>query len=326
MDTENKHIDPLELLPKYFAGETTPDERRQVDDWLLADKNNRAEFEAFEKLWNITGKAPADGDINLDAEWQKLELAIIPSTTKTISLVRIIQMAAAVVLISALAFVGLKMSTLKTEKAPVAQLSTIRLPDGTIVSVNAGSKITYRKGFGLTHRNLALKGEAYFEVINNRVLPFIISTGDVSIKVTGTKFNVKSYKNQSEIKVTVTEGTVTLYETRQPSKEAKLIAGETGTFDKAMKVVKKQPVLNLNDIAWKTRIMDFNNTSLSEVAEILENTYHYKVIVDPGVQHCPITVRFENQDLSSVLTVLKSTLDLIINTDGDRIIIKGRGC
>jgi hypothetical protein len=49
-------------------------------------------------------------------------------------------------------------------------------------------------------------------------------------------------------------------------------------------------------------------------------------MVDPGVQHCPITLHFENQELSSVLKVLKSTLDLTITIDGNRIIINGNGC
>jgi transmembrane sensor len=326
MESENKHIDPTGLLPEYFAGEATPEERRLVDDWLSADSRNRQEFEAFEKLWNITGKASAKGDINLDVEWQRMESVITPARVKTISMVRILQMAASIVLLSALAFIGLKITGVKSEKAPVAELSTISLPDGSVISLNAGSKISYKKGFGLTHRDISLKGEAYFEVKNNTALPFIIETSEASIKVTGTKFNVKAYKDKSEIRVTVTEGSVELYETGQPAKEATLRAGETGTFDKTMKVIKKQAVLNLNDIAWKTRIMDFSNTPLAEVGDILSNTYHTEVVIDPAVQHCSITVRFENQDLPAVLTVLKSTLDLSITTDGDRIIIRGNGC
>jgi len=163
-------------------------------------------------------------------------------------------------------------------------------------------------------------------VAKNTSLPFVISAGDASIRVTGTKFNVRAYKDQDEIRVTVTEGKVSLYETGQSAKEAILSAGETGTFNRAMKVVKKQPVLDMNDIAWKTRIMDFQNASLSEVAAVLENTYHRKVSVDPSVELCPLTVRFENQELAPVLNVLQSTLDLTITEDGNHILISGTGC
>jgi len=59
---------------------------------------------------------------------------------------------------------------------------------------------------------------------------------------------------------------------------------------------------------------------------VLENTYHRKVSVDPSVQLCPLTVRFENQELAPVLNVLQSTLDLTITEDGNHILISGTGC
>jgi ferric-dicitrate binding protein FerR (iron transport regulator) len=72
--------------------------------------------------------------------------------------------------------------------------------------------------------------------------------------------------------------------------------------------------------------MDFHNTTLSEVAAVLENTYHRKVWVDPAVRLCPLTVRFENQQLTPVLNVLRSTLDLTITVEDTHIVIKGDGC
>ena len=319
-------MDPVGLLPKYFAGEATPEEQRVIDDWLSADEKNRTEFDAFSKLWNITGKVQPGDEINLEKEWRLLEKEISPARVKKISLVRILQIAASVLLVSVLGFAGLKYAGMKSEKAPAAEFSTLKMSDGTIISLNAGSRITYRKGYGVTHRNIDLKGEAYFEVAKNESLPFIITAGDASIQVTGTKFNVRAYKDQTEVKVTVTEGSVRLYETGQSAKEAILSAGETGTFDRTLKVVKKQPLLNMNDIAWKTRILDFHNTTLSEVAAVLENTYHRKVWVDPAVRLCPLTVRFENQELTPVLNVLRSTLDLTITVEDTHIVIKGDGC
>lgn len=284
MDIDNNHIDPTGLLPKVFAGEATPEENRLVDEWLSADQANRATFDTFTKLWNISSQASLSGDIDMDAEWQKMELAIAPARTKTISLVRIFQIAAAIILVSSLAFLALNISRTKTEKAPLAEMSIVTLPDGTIVSLNASSKITYKKDFGITHRNLSLSGEAYFEVIKNIGIPFIVSAGEATIRVTGTKFNVRAYSGKSEIKVSVTEGSVILYDAGQPLKEAKLVAGETGTFYKSTKAVKKQTAIDMNDLAWKTMILDFHNTPLIEVADILMNTYHLPLEIDPAIQ------------------------------------------
>ncbi len=326
MENSNQHIDPIALLPKYFAGEATDEECRYVDEWLSAEGSHRKEFDAFAKLWNLTGKAAGKEDINLEKEWKKLELALQIKKTKVISISRILQIAASVILISTLALWGIQISRIKIEKAPTAAMSVIKLPDGSMVSLNAGSKISYYKGFGLTHRNINLKGEAFFEVNKNKQLPFYVYTGQAKVKVVGTKFNIKAYKDKPLIKITVTEGTVLLYNTSKPEKADTLYAGETGTFDKKRMVITKQPVVDKNDMAWKTKIIDFNNSPLVEVIEILENTYHYSIIAEPHVQNCTITVHFENQSFGSVIKVLKETLDLSVSTRGKQIVISGKGC
>lgn len=324
MNTENQNMDSRGLLPKVFSGEATLDEKKQVDEWLEADPANRTEYESIARLWALTGKATEQGEIDIDLEWRKMETAI--SGTKTIHLARVLQIAASVILVSALALTGLKVSRGKTEKAPSAELSSLVLPDGSVLSLNAGSRATYKKGFGKTHRNIVLKGEAYFEVKRNDRLPFIVEAGESRIRVTGTKFNVNAYRKKNEIKVVVTSGEVQLYAAGQPLKREILAAGETGTYFGAERMVTKQPTKNLNELAWKTRIMDFQNTSLSEVAGVLMNTYHVEIDIDPAVQQCPVTVHFENQELTAILAVLKSTLALEMVTKGRHVAISGKGC
>ncbi len=326
MENNNQHIDPIALLPKYFAGEATDEERRQVDEWLTADNSHSKEFDEFSKLWNLTGKAAGKEDINLEEEWKKLESVLHIKQIRIVSFSRIIQIAASVILVSTLAFWGIQISRIKTEKAPAASLSVVTLPDGSLVSLNAGSRISFYKGFGLTHRKINLKGEAFFEVSKDKKLPFQVNTGQAVVKVVGTKFNLKAYKDKPVIKISVTEGTVILYNSRQPEKAATLNAGETGTFDKRLMIISKQPVVDKNDLAWKTKIIDFNNTPLIEVIEVLENTYHYSIIADPHIQNCAITVRFENRSFDSVIKVLKETLDLSVSYRGKQLVIRGKGC
>jgi ferric-dicitrate binding protein FerR (iron transport regulator) len=326
MDMDNQNMDPIGLLPKVFAGEATREEGRLVEDWLSANPANRAEYDAFARLWNLTSAASDTGEIDINLEWQKIESEISPKSARTIILKRFLQIAAIVILISGLAFIGLQIAGGKSEKAPSNELSSAMLPDSTRIFLNAGSKITYKKGFGISHRNLYLKGEAYFEVRKNRALPFIISTGGACVRVTGTKFNIKAYRHLKDIKVTVTEGNVVLFDAHQPGRAITLRAGETGSYSRTDQTVKKQTTENLNDLAWKTRVMDFKNTSLFEVADILMNTYHKHIEIDPALQNCSVTVRFENQELEAVLAVLRSTLGLNMETRGKRIVISGKGC
>lgn len=79
-------------------------------------------------------------------------------------------------------------------------------------------------------------------------------------------------------------------------------------------------------MAWKSRQMYFEHTPLHEVASVLENTYQVEIEVSETVRECSITVSFEDSDLASVLSVLKSTLSLRVRVDNDKIFLSGQGC
>jgi transmembrane sensor len=326
MNNDYQHIDPIGLLPKVFAGEASPEETRLTEEWRAADPKNQAEYEAIEKLWKISGEASEPGEIDLDEEWRRMEAAMVPVFAGKLVMMRIMQIAASLVIIAVLGFMAIQFSGNKSEKAPAASLASVILPDGTSVSLNAGSVISYKKGFGSAHRQVHLKGEAWFEVKKNADLPFVIAAGEANIRVTGTKFNVKAYHSLKDVRVTVTEGTVMFYNHAEPDKEITLHAGETGVMNKSDRAVSSMVTGNLNDIAWKTGIMDFHDTPLSDVIEVLVNTYHRKIELDPSIGNCRVTVRFENREREAVLNVLRSTLDLKITTKGKRITISGQGC
>lgn len=91
-------------------------------------------------------------------------------------------------------------------EVPDGAKSKITFPDGSIVWLNAGSKVKYDSNFAKASRKVELTGEGYFEVSKNKELPFVVSTGKLSVKVLGTKFNLKSYEEDSELKVTLKEG------------------------------------------------------------------------------------------------------------------------
>jgi len=326
MNDNSEHIVPIELLTRYFSGEATTEERIKAESWRDNSAENKKEFEAIEKLWNMTGLASEKDDFNIDSEWRYLEKRIGLIKGNQFGFKQILQIAASVILISVLSFLGYKQLNITTEKTPVAKTEDVVLPDGSKLSLNANSKIAYSKGFGIKHRNIRLSGEAYFKVTSNEDLPFIIQANEASIKVIGTEFNVKAYKKRQKIKVTVTEGTVSLFETKKPQKESLINKGETGTFDRKAKVINKIPGQDINDIAWKTLHMRFDNTPLSNVVEILSNTYHIDIMAEPSIKDCTITVDFENENLGSIFNVLKSTLNLNISKRKDQFIISGKGC
>ena len=84
-------------------------------------------------------------------------------------------------------------------EVPDGAKSKITFPDGSIVWLNAGSKVKYDSNFAKASRKVELTGEGYFEVSKNKELPFVVSTGKLSVKVLGTKFNLKSYEEDSRV-------------------------------------------------------------------------------------------------------------------------------
>ena len=322
MKPENHHIDPAGILPKIFSGEASPEEKELINDWISADDANRETYDSFRKLWNFTATVPSEIDIN--KEWQKMDSLIESRHVRKLLIYRILKVAASLLILATLTFTGIRISSHESVKVTTG-LASVDLIDGTMVTLNAGSRIRYGKGFGMKNRNLTLEGEAFFNVGHNPI-PFVINAGGASITVTGTQFNVKAYTGRPEIKVTVTEGIVKMYRTNLPGDEIDIHAGETGKYDKETDHLVKINTVNSNDLAWKTRILDFRNTPFSEVADVLSSTYHIPLKIDTVLNRCLVTVRFENQDAEAVLKVLQSTLNLTVTKKGKKILITGKGC
>ena len=95
-------------------------------------------------------------------------------------------------------------------EASLGTHTKLNLPDGSLVWLNAGSKVTYSQGFGVDDRKLTLEGEGYFEVAHNEKVPFEVCTKEVNLRVLGTKFNFKNYSNDEEVMISLVEGKVAL--------------------------------------------------------------------------------------------------------------------
>lgn len=319
-----RHTDPVALLPKVLAGEALPDEIRLVNEWISADPSHRKEYDEVVRIWNLTGQAVSSDDLDVDREWTRLETTVFGK--RQLPWIRILQVAAVVILVSAIALVAVRQGSLSSVKAGADRITETILPDGSSLFLNAGSQITYKKDFGKAHRHLSLRGEAYFEVKKNDRLPFVVTAGDARVEVTGTRFNVRAYRHAGRISVTVTEGTVRLSEARTPSNQTPVRAGETGWYEPEKRSISHTPTRDPNTLSWKTGILDFRNTPLTEVIGVLSNTYHRSFELAPALQQCTVTVRFDNRSLGEVLSVLQSTLGLDIREDGNDYVISGRGC
>ena len=100
--------------------------------------------------------------------------------------------------------------------APMNDKLAVMLPDSSEVWLNAGSSILYPETFAKDKRQVILNGEAYFSVKKDTASPFIVETSQLSVKVLGTRFNVKAYPNDEKITTTLTSGKVEVSVRSQP--------------------------------------------------------------------------------------------------------------
>jgi len=182
------------------------------------------------------------------------------------------------------------------------------LPDGTDLWLNAESKIRYSVPFTQEKRVVELTGEAFFKVMRNDNVPFIVNAGDAMVKVTGTQFNVKAYADEELLEIALTEGSIDFTGTISEGKKASatLIPNDYLVLNKATGQVRLENKNLSKYTAWVNNIIVFNETPMSTVAKTLERWYGVNVMVtDSKLNKYRFTATFENESLFRVLELLE---------------------
>lgn len=162
-------------------------------------------------------------------------------------------------------------------EAPIGARTKLYLPDGTLVWLNASSKITYSQGFGVDNRCLTLEGEGYFEVARNEDIPFAINTNEVDLKVLGTKFNFKNYPDDEEVIVNLFEGKVALHNGIRDMAELYMEPSERMIMNKRTGEMKKVRTNVTNSNAWTKDELFFDEELLKDIAKRLMRNYDVKI-------------------------------------------------
>lgn len=195
-------------------------------------------------------------------------------------------------------------------EAPQGSRSEMVLPDGTKVWLNAGSKISYSQTFGYTVRLVRLEGEGYFEVAHNEQLPFSVESGNVRVKVLGTKFNVRDYPTDAEASVSLAEGSVSMSSMRMASTERVLTPGQRATVNKETGRIRVDDYEVANAIQWTNGILVFDGESLRDIVNDLERCYNVRITVKtPSLYNLHFYGTFirQEQSLREVLDALAAT-------------------
>lgn len=213
---------------------------------------------------------------------------------------------------------------------PFGKKSQIILEDGTMVWLNAGTKLAFPTRFTGDKREVFLEGEAYFEVAHNKNLPFYVNTNEISIKVLGTKFNLSAYKTDSQIETVLLEGEVAVSGRSKLEflkSETLLEPNQKAIYNKEQK---KISVINEPDvefaIAWTEGWFKFSKQNLNTVLNKLQRYYNVKFVFDRDFPTADlITGKLDlKESIDQVMIALSDVADIQYKTDGEIIYISKR--
>ena len=319
------------LIWKYFEDKASENEMKSISDWLNQSKANRHTFAAMKKAFiEIEADTLKDREHSENAygrfikHIERIETHRAGERTSRVYYIRkSLRIYAAAILLAIMLgfgsyFILERLNTSSDDSyceitVPYGGKSSIVLPDGSKVWLNAGSNLKYKRDFDVKSREVKIEGEAFFDVQKMRH-PFVVHTSHFDIRVLGTTFNVKSYPDDDNIETTLIEGNIRI-ESNELAKPLNLKPRQKMTYYKGTEQVKtsslslekpdeeaseiSQPIdktIKKSEIAiekianpeeytgWKDGQLIINNEPLGELVKKLERKYD-------------IVFRFESEDL-----------------------------
>ena len=198
-----------------------------------------------------------------------------------------------------------QVTTPYTIQVPEGSRTTISLPDGSLVTLNSGSSLTYNHDFGIFDRKVELKGEGYFVVAKMPEKPFTLTVEEMSLFVTGTTFNVNAYDDEEFILVSLIEGRVNL--TNRHRQTMTLYPNEEARYSRRTGALSKKKAEVKNSLDWTDGGFTFENAPFTTIAHRLERKFNIRIIID--------SERLKNQYYTATFSSEKSVYDILREID-----------
>jgi transmembrane sensor len=294
-----------ELLIKYIEGDATDLEKVSVTNWLDADTENMKEYLALHKLHDIT-----IWQTSPTAKSEQETTSKDSRRSRKITFSEVMKYAAILVvaiIVSRYVFPEIKsvdQVAMQSLYVPAGQRAEITLEDGTKVWLNANTTLTFPNQFSGKTREVSINGEGYFEVVSNKLKPFIVKTDKYNIKVLGTKFNVMAYSGNKKFETALFEGTVEVL--KPGGSKGTLIQPDQRIFQENEQL-SIAPITDLNHQLWKEGIISFQDESFTELVNKLQLYFDMKIEVkNDKILNYQCTGKFRTKDgVEHILKVLQ---------------------
>jgi len=315
-------------IESYLKGTLTQAERAQLVDKV----RNSSELDYWfrSQIENAQDDMPQEAK---DRVWQRV--CAEQSTPRRVMRIRAlfwqraVAACAIVVLLLMAAWVGYHLyDPLRVSSQPLVvktgagERSHVTLPDGTQVTLNAMTTISYDCMMGDGIRCVKVDGEAYFDVAKDAVHPFVINADQMEVTCLGTALNVRNYADESVSSVVLIDGKVRV---TTENGDLTMESNSRVECDKASLQMSKSAVTASNYTCWLKGETRYNDQSLADITRELARNYHINIIItndDLSAQR--FTGYLGACSLKNVLDILTITSDLAYQIDGDSVYIYAR--
>jgi transmembrane sensor len=205
-------------------------------------------------------------------------------------------------------------------ETPLGVKSTVTLSDGSAVTLNSGTTISYRENFSGPKREIYMEGEAFFMVAPDSLKPFLVYAGGVSTMALGTSFNIKAFGNETT-EISLVTGSV---EVKQQNGEnvARISPGEGVLFNSNADKWKRQKVDLDRITAWMNKTIVFDNTPFERAVHILENWYGVEIKLENYAgRDLKVTGRYQDETLKNILEGLGYGFGIKYRINGKKVTV-----
>lgn len=331
-----------ELLIKFLLNETSEEEGMTVQAWLEADPSNRAYFGQFKKIWKAGKKLAVSSTVDEEQAWLKFKERAsknaadnkalntadheTPSADANETIVRPLRpnfswlKIAAILVMTGGIWMAYSLFGPDRYKDLIAENQVLieQLPDGSELTLNKNSEISYVRNFK-KHRHVKLsKGDVFFNVAHDKAHPFVIDINKVSVTVVGTSFNIKRLNDQTEIVVETGIVRVELNgEKIELHKGEKILIGRPDA-----KLIKEKNTDQLYNY-YRSNLFIANNTPLQKLVDVINEAYGSEISInDPSLAAETMTTTFKVTDgLEASLKVIMGTMDVKTTRNGNKILL-----
>jgi len=191
------------------------------------------------------------------------------------------------------------------------------LSDGSLVWLNAASSITYPTAFVGKERKVSMMGEAYFEVSENKAMPFFVEHNQLQVKVLGTHFNVNTYENEASNKVTLLSG---LVDVGNGKVTKRLVPGQQASISMSGFSIKEN--IDTDEVmAWKNGQFYFGGSDIKSIMKQIERYYDVEVEFRDEVPYQFVAKISRDVNVSAFLEKLELTNLIHFKIEGKKIIV-----